>query len=72
MTQLAEEFVQPVRHRHNSLRCLLFYENLSAHVAKKSKRVFYKGNEFLCFYPDQTTESTQPIDAGCCRSIRCT
>ena len=34
----------------------------------------YFGTEkfFLCYYPATTTESTQVIDAGLGRSVRCT
>ena len=35
MIQLAEEFVQRFKDRNNGLGCLLFCENLSAHVAKE-------------------------------------
>ena len=46
MTQLAKEFVQSMKDRHNGLGCLLFCDNLSMHVAEELKDVFLKGSVF--------------------------
>ena len=70
MTKLSEEFAHHAKDRHSGLGCVLFSENLSAHVADEAKDIFHKGNKFLCFYPPQSSESAQPMDIGDLRSLR--
>lgn len=71
MKQLATHFVNHIKDRHNGLGVLLYCDNLAAHVADEVKEIFHQGNVFLCYFPPCTTESTQAIDAGIGRSIRC-
>ena len=49
---------------------LLCLNNLSAHCNAEVKRVYWEGKVFLCYYPAQTSESTQAIDSGLGRSVR--
>jgi len=69
--ELAADFVQHKRKKHGDLWVVMSLDNLSAHVADDVKKTFADGHVFLLFFPPQTTESLQPIDAGYGRSIRC-
>lgn len=71
MIDLAIAFVEHVRPKHNGLWALLFCDNLVAHVSNVVKDIFAVDKVFLCYFPSNTAESVQPIDAGCGRSLRC-
>ena len=71
MVKLAEEFLKYMKDKHDGLGCLLFCDDLSAHVSDEVKDAFHKGNVFACCLPAQTTESHQSIDAGHCMYLRC-
>ena len=48
MIEIAEEFIEHVRKKHDGLCALLFCDNLKAHVAPEVRDVFARGN---VFYP---------------------
>ena len=46
MIEIAEEFIEHVRKKHDGLGVLLFCDNLKAHVAPEVRDVFARGNVF--------------------------
>lgn len=71
MVNIAKEFAEHVRKKHNGLWVLLHCDNLSAQVSDIVKAIFAAGKVFVCYFPPNCTESVQPIDAACGRSMRC-
>ena len=50
---------------------VLALDNSPAHVADDVKKSFADGHVLSLYFLANAIESTQPIDAGCGRSIRC-
>ena len=70
MVQIAKDFVEHVRRVHGDLWVLLFCDNLNAHLNPEVKRIFYEGKVFILYFPPNTTESIQLIDADYGCSVR--
>ena len=68
---LAKDFAQRTRSEHGEFWGLLHLDDLSAYCNAEEKRICSEGKVFFCCSPSQTTESTQAMDTGCGRSIRC-
>ena len=62
--------MQHKKEKHGDAWVVLELNNLSAHVAESVKTIT-DGHGFLVCFPSSEIESTQPIDAGHGRSIRC-
>lgn len=71
MALSAQNFCNHVKQRWGGKKVLLFCDNLDAHVAPVTKKIYGDGNVLLCSLPPSVTESLQPIDAGYERSLRC-
>ena len=62
--KLAHDFAEHAREKHGNAWKLLCLDCLSVHCNAEVKRVYSEGKVFLCYYPAQTSESTQAIDLG--------
>ena len=71
MALSASNFTDHVNKRWGGKKCLLFCDNLDAHVCEETKTIFADGNVFLFCLPPSVTEAIQAIDAGYGRSMRC-
>ena len=67
----AQKFCDHIKQRWEGKKVILFCDNLDAHVAPETKKIYGDNNVFLCSFPPSVTESLRPIDAGYGRSIRC-
>ena len=71
MTEIAKKFVQVKKDRFGNMWALTKLENLAACCDMEAKRTCKEGQVMLCCSPKETTESSQMIDAGHGRSMRC-
>ena len=71
MEEIAREFLEYAKVKHNGKRVLVFCDNLrSAHLAQTVCDIFKEGNVVLCFLPPDLTASIQAIDAEYGRLMR--
>ena len=69
--EIAADFIYHKKKKHRNAWVILSLDNLSAYVAVSTKKIFTDRYVLLLYFPSNTTESTQPIDAGYSRSVRC-
>ena len=67
--KLAVDFAQQKYQKHCDSWFFLSLDNLSAHAAKDEKNMFVDSQALLIYFLSQATESAQPSDVGCGRSI---